>query len=118
MKKLVPRPPAEVVRAAEWLTYRDFLIVCLVVHRPDLFADNWIYVHDPDIRVARIQNFKNWSPDMVPDLAKTSLGLECFCAEGDAMWTMPDADLIELAKRKADRLGLARYAEIQDGCVV
>lgn len=118
VKKLVPRPPAEVVRAAERLTYRDFLIVCLVVDQPDLFADNWIYVHDPDIRVARIQNFKNWSPDMVPDPAKTSLGLEYFCAEWDAMWTMPDADLIELAKREADRLGLARYAEIQDGCVV
>jgi protoporphyrinogen oxidase len=118
VRKLVPPPPAEVVRAAERLTYRDFLIVCLVVDRPDLFADNWIYVHDPEIRVARIQNFKNWSPDMVPDLAKTSLGLEYFCAEGDATWTMPDADLVELAKREVERLGLARYVEIQDGCVV
>ena len=118
VKKLVPRPPAEVLRAAERLTYRDFLIVCLVVDQPDLFADNWIYVHDPDIRVARIQNFKNWSPDMVPDPAKTSLGLEYFCAEGDAMWTMPDADLLELGRREVERIGLARSADVQDGCVV
>jgi hypothetical protein len=100
------------------LTYRDFLIVCLVINQPDLFPDNWIYIHDPEIRVARIQNFKNWSPDMVPDPEKTSLGLEYFCAEGDALWTMADADLLELGRREVERIGLARSADIEDGCVV
>jgi protoporphyrinogen oxidase len=118
VKKLVPQPPLEVVRAADRLTYRDFLIVCLVINQPDLFPDNWIYVHDPEIRVARIQNFKNWSPDMVPDPEKTSLGLEYFCAEGDALWTMADADLLELGRREVERIGLARSADVQDGCVV
>ncbi len=110
-------PPPEVLRAAEKLKYRDFLTVCLIVKQPNLFPDNWIYVHDPNVRVGRIQNFKNWSPDMVPDLTKTSLGLEYFCTEGDELWNTPDADLVELGKREVDRIGLASYADIEDGCV-
>jgi protoporphyrinogen oxidase len=118
VKKLSPPPPPEVLQAAERLHYRDFLTVCLIVNKPDLFPDNWIYVHDPAVKVGRIQNFKNWSPEMVPDPTKTSLGLEYFCTVGDALWNMSDADLIELGKREIDRIGLARYAEIEDGCVV
>ena len=118
IKKLDPPPPSAVLRAAEELNYRDFLTVCLIVKKPDLFPDNWIYIHDPDVNVGRIQNYKNWSPDMVPDPAKTALGLEYFCTEGDALWNMPDTDLIELGKREVDRIGLASYADIEDGCVV
>ena len=92
--------------AAEQLKYRDFLTVCLIVNQSDLFPDNWIYVHDPSVKVGRIQNFKNWSPDMVPDTSKSSLGLEYFCSEGDEVWNMPDADLIELGKREVERIGL------------
>jgi hypothetical protein len=92
--------------------------VCLIVDAPDLFPDNWIYIHDPGVRVGRIQNFKNWSPAMVPDPAKTSLGLEYFCTEGDELWTMPDADLIELGRREIAHVGLARYEDVVDGCVV
>jgi protoporphyrinogen oxidase len=92
--------------------------VVLIVNRPQIFQDNWIYVHDPEVKVGRIQNFKNWSRDMVPDPARTSLGLEYFCTEGDALWATPDRDLLELGKREVDRLNLARYADIEDGCVV
>ena len=118
VSKLSPPPPPEVLRAAGKLRYRDFLTVCLIVNAPELFPDNWIYIHDPDVRVGRIQNYKNWSPDMVPDPARTSLGLEYFCAEGDALWNTPDGDLVELAKREVARIGLAAYADIEDGCVV
>ena len=117
VKKLSPSAPAEVVKAAEQLKYRDFLTVCLIVNQPDLFPDNWIYVHDPSVKVGRIQNFKNWSPDMVPDKNKTSLGLEYFCSEGDEVWNMPDTDLIELGKREVERIGLSSYADIERGCV-
>jgi protoporphyrinogen oxidase len=117
VKKLSPSAPAEVVTAAEQLKYRDFLTVCLIVNRSHLFPDNWIYVHDPSVKVGRIQNFKNWSPDMVPDKNKTSLGLEYFCSEGDEVWKMPDKDLIELGKREVERIGLASYADIEGGCV-
>jgi protoporphyrinogen oxidase len=115
--KLDPPPPPAVLQAARRLSYRDFLTVCLIVNKPDLFPDNWIYVHDPDVNVGRIQNFKNWSPDMVPDPMKTSLGLEYFCTEGDQLWTMPDADLIELGKRELEQIGLARCQDVEDGCV-
>lgn len=117
IKKLDP-PPGDVLNAANKLTYRDFMTVCLIVNQADLFPDNWIYVHSPEVKVGRIQNFKNWSPDMVPDLAKTSLGMEYFCTEGDALWNMSDADLIEQAKREIDRIGLARYQDVEDGCVL
>jgi len=117
VKKLDPPPPPEVLKAAEKLKYRDFLTVGLIINRPDLFPDNWIYVHDPDVKVGRIQNFKNWSPDMVPDPTKTSLGLEYFCTEGDDFWKMSDADLIELGKHELDHIGVASPFEIVDGCV-
>ncbi len=117
VKKLNPPAPAPVLEAANKLHYRDFLTVCLIVNKPNLFPDNWIYVHDPDVKVGRIQNFKNWSPDMVPDPDKSSLGMEYFCNEGDETWTMPDKDLVELAKREIDRIGLARYEDIEDGAV-
>ena len=117
IKKLDPPAPPAVLSAAAKLHYRDFLTVCLVVNKPDLFPDNWIYIHAPEVKVGRIQNFKNWSPDMVPEQTKSSLGLEYFCTEGDALWNMPDAELIELGKREVDRIGLANYADVEDGCV-
>jgi protoporphyrinogen oxidase len=115
--KLSPPAPAEVRDAARQLTYRDFLTVCLIVKRRDLFPDNWIYVHSPHVKVGRIQNFANWSPDMVPDPSKGSLGLEYFCKEGDALWNTRDAELIELGARELETIGLARRDEIEDGCV-
>jgi protoporphyrinogen oxidase len=117
MRKLDPPPPPEVLEAARHLKYRDFLTVCLIVDQPDLFPDNWVYVHEPQVKVARIQNFKNWSPDMVPDPTKTSLGLEYFCNEGDETWSMSDADLIELGRRELAWIGLAKAEDVVDGCV-
>jgi hypothetical protein len=115
--KLDPPAPPAVLQAAEKLKYRDFLTVCLIVNKPDLFPDNWIYIHDPEVKVGRIQNFKNWSLDMIPDPTKTSLGLEYFCTEGDELWNMSDADLVELGRRELDHIGLASAADIEDGCV-
>ena len=116
--RLEPPPPARVRQAAERLGYRDFISVALMIDRPSVFPDNWIYIHDPNVRVGRIQNFKNWSPDMVPDPSKTCLGLEYFCFEGDGLWTMPDADMIELAKKELAQLGICAAGEVFDGVVV
>jgi protoporphyrinogen oxidase len=115
--RLQPAAAADVRGAAGQMSYRDFLTVCLIVNQPSLFPDNWIYIHEPDVKVARIQNFKNWSGDMVPDQSKTSLGLEYFCQEGDEFWNTPDEELIELAKREIERLRIARSAEVESGCV-
>jgi hypothetical protein len=116
--KINPPPPPEVVEAASKLSYRDFLTVCLIVDKPHLLDDNWIYIHDPDVKVGRIQNFKNWSPDMVPDPSKSSLGLEYFCNEGDELWGASDAELVALGKQEIEKIGLARQEDVLDGCVV
>src|SRR5204862_7736718 len=76
---LRPSPPEEVRRAAESLRYRDYLAVCLICNKENLFPDNWIYVHDPGVHVGRIQNYGNWSPAMVPRPCTSCLGLEYFC---------------------------------------
>ena len=118
VRKLDPPPPPEIRRAADALAYRDFLTVGLIVDRPDLFPDNWIYVHDPTVKVGRIQNYRNWSPDMVPDPSQTGLGLEYFCNEGDSLWTASDEELIALATREIARIGLARAEDVRGGCVI
>jgi len=115
---LDPPAPPEVRADAEGLRYRDFLTVALMVRRPDVFPDHWLYVHTPEVRVARIQNYKNWSPAMVPDPGETCLGLEYFCNEGDDLWSRPDAELLALAGRELEALRLARAAEVHDGTVV
>ena len=113
-----PPAPAEVLKAAESLKYRDFLSVVLIVDRAETFPDTWIYIHEPDVLVGRIQNFKNWSPDLVPDHSKSSLGLEYFCFEGDDLWTMSDDDLIALGRREIDAINLVPSSAVVDGCVV
>lgn len=118
IEKLDPAPPAEVQAAAAALRYRDFITIALIINREHLFEDNWIYVHDPGVKVGRVQNFKNWSPYMVPDQTRTCLGLEYFCFQGDDLWSMADAELVELAKDEMQTLGLAKRSEIEDGCVV
>jgi protoporphyrinogen oxidase len=113
-----PRPPAAVREAAAGLRYRDFLTVALVLRGEDRFPDNWIYVHEPGVRVGRIQNYRSWSPWMVPDPEYACVGLEYFCFEGDDLWTMSDEDLVTLATRELVELGLARPEEVERGYAV
>lgn len=118
IQKFKPIVPGEVLEAANNLNYRDFITVALIVNKYELFSDNWIYIHDPSVRIGRIQNFKNWSPYMVPDQSKTCLGLEYFCFEGDELWNMPDDNLIELGKAELEKLGLVKASDVEDGSVV
>jgi protoporphyrinogen oxidase len=111
-----PAPPG-VQEAARALRYRDFLTVAIVVPEACSFPDNWIYIHDPNVNVGRIQNFGSWSPYMVKD-GKTCLGLEFFVTEGDPLWTMPDGELIALARRELDILGLVPADRCEAGYVV
>lgn len=117
IKWLDPPPPPNVLKAANQLKYRDFLTVCLIISKQELFPDNWLYIHDPSVQVGRIQNYKNWSADMVPDPGTTSLGLEYFCNEGDAIWSMTDEKLIALGKQEIAKVGLAQPEEVIDGVV-
>jgi protoporphyrinogen oxidase len=115
---ITPRVPEHVVEAANGLRYRDFLTVVLMLKDRNAFDDNWIYIHDPSVKVGRVQNFKSWSPEMVPDPAMTCYGLEYFCFEGDGLWNASDADLIERGKQELAKIGLGQPEDVVDGCVV
>jgi protoporphyrinogen oxidase len=109
--------PLSLLHARE-LKYRDFLTVVLIGRRERDLPDNWIYIHDETVKVGRVQNFRSWSPEMIPDGVSTCLGLEYFCFEGDGLWSSPDADLIALAKAEIEKIGLMRAEDVRDACVV
>lgn len=118
VKTLGNAVPAAVKDVSCGLKYRDFITVAVIVDRPHLFPDNWIYIHDPAVKIGRIQNFKNWSPDMVPDPSKTCLGLEYFCTAGDEIWSLSDDRLIALARHELEVVGLVEPEWIVDAAVV
>jgi protoporphyrinogen oxidase len=113
---LFPDNP-EVAEAVQSLRFRDFISVNLILDQADVFPDTWIYVHDPSVKLGRVQNFKNWSPWMTPTQAHTPIGCEYFCTEGDDLWEMPDEALLELATTELRAIGLGGNAAILDGCV-
>jgi hypothetical protein len=92
--------------------------VVLVIDRESVFPDNWLYVHSPEVKLGRIQNYKNWSPYMVPDPSRTSLGLEYFLWDKDEEWSWPQERLIELGVRECAHIGLINPREVKDGTVV
>jgi protoporphyrinogen oxidase len=116
MSALKPTP-LSLLHARE-LRYRDFLTVVLIGRCERDLPDNWIYIHDETVKVGRVQNFRSWSPDMIPDGVSTCLGLEYFCFEGDGLWSAEDADLIVLAKSEIAKVGLMRAEDVRDACVV
>ena len=118
VRGLSPQVSESAKTSAESLKYRDFLTVMLILKERNRFADNWIYIHDPSVKVGRVQNFRSWSPEMVPDPDKACYGLEYFCFEGDGLWESKDEDLIELAKRELIQIGLAQEGDVVDGTVV
>jgi protoporphyrinogen oxidase len=122
MRQLVaqiqPPLPDAAVTAAQSLRYRDFLTVGLILREQERVADNWIYIHDPGVKVGRVQNYKSWSPEMVPDPSYCCYGLEYFCFEGDGLWSAPDSELIALAKKEIEHVNLGLEADVLDGCVI
>jgi len=114
---LDPPAPEHVQAAARDLKYRDYLTVALVVPQSAGFPDNWIYIHSPEVKVGRIQNYGSWSPYLVKD-GRTCLGLEYFVFAGDETWSLPDDELIELATKELARLGLVEVDQVERGYVV
>lgn len=110
--------PEHVATAASTLRYRDFLTVVLITKNTDCFDDNWLYIHDATVKVGRVQNFRAWSPHMVPDPALNCLGLEYFCFEGDGLWESTDEELIRLADEELIKLGLLEPGHVVDGTVI
>ncbi len=118
VKILNPAPEYSIIHAADNLSYRSLITVDIIVNRKDVFPDNWIYIHSPEVKLGRIQNFKNWSMDMVPDPGKTSLGLEYFCTENDQLWNMTDEELFKLAAYEVEKIDICKASEIEDYIVV
>jgi len=116
--QIEPRLPESALRSANSLRYRDFLTIGLILRERNRFNDNWIYIHDPNVKVGRVQNYKSWSPEMVPDPEHCCYGLEYFCFEGDGLWTMTDGDLIALGAKELEQVGLGAAADVIDGCVI
>ncbi len=120
MRELASRiyPLPATLPSAMNLNYRDFLTVALMIKSEDLFPDNWIYIHDDKVKVGRVQNFRSWSPEMVPDPELACVGLEYFCFEGDGLWSMRDDDLVKLATKEMAILGLCDPKTVVGGAVV
>ncbi len=117
VRAMDPPAPAHVLEAADGLSFRDFLTVALVVPASAGFPDNWIYIHEPGVRVGRVQNFGSWSPQLVKD-GFTCLGLEYFVSEGDDLWESTDENLISLGKAELAKLGLVTAGAVEAGYVV
>ena len=110
--------PKATIEAANALNYRDFLTVVVILKDKNVFSDNWIYIHDPEVKVGRIQHFKSWSPYMIPNADNVCYGLEYFCFEGDGLWTSSNEALGELGKKELEKIGLAKAEEVEDTYVV
>ncbi|HYH04888.1 MAG TPA: FAD-dependent oxidoreductase, partial [Bacillota bacterium] len=107
-----------VLEAARKLQYRSLITVDIIINKKEVFPDNWIYIHSPEVKLGRIQNFKNWSAQMVPDPEKSTLGLEYFCNEDDEFWQLPDTKLFEIAAAEVEKIQICQKSEIEDYVVV
>ena len=111
-------PESSVKDEASKLGYRDFMVVGVILRDRQLMTENWIYVHDPEVKVGRIQNFKAWSPEMVPDESMVAYGMEYFCFKDDGLWSLPDDEMVAMATSELIKLGLATREDIVDACVI
>lgn len=118
VKMLNPQPPKYVLDTVERLNFRSLLTVNIILNKDHIFPDQWIYIHSPEVRMGRIQNYKNWSPYMVPDHKKTSLGLEYFCTEGDSLWNMNEIELIDFAIKELEKLKIVSKQYLITGFVI
>jgi len=118
LKVLYPRPSQEVIEANKKLRFRAFLTVGLILDKEEVFPDNWIYIHDPEVAVARIQNFKNWSEDMCSDKTKTNIGMEYICWQDDDLWNSSNENLIKRAKIELEKTSIAKSTDVIDGFVI
>ena len=127
---LEPDDP-NVSQIANGLPYRDFMTAGLLLRRMNtqqhqsvaganngMPPDNWIYVQEPDVKIGRIQVFNNWSPALVLKPDTIWLGLEYFCSEGDALWSMSDGRFIDFAACELEKIGMIYRKDILDGTVV
>jgi protoporphyrinogen oxidase len=110
--------PDPVRHALTQLRFRNTIIVYLQVDCPDLFRDNWLYVHSTELKTGRISNFRNWTARLYGDRTETILALEYWCYTSDELWSKPDAELIALATAEVRLSGLLKNHAVLAGHVV
>lgn len=117
--------PEDVRATAEGLQYRDFITVGLLVRRLDIrddggesIKDSWLYIQEPDVKLGRLQIYNNWSRYMAGTSEHVWLGLEYFCNKGDALWNLPDAEMLAFAAQELARIGIIEHGAVLDGVVV
>lgn len=109
--------PGEVIESAKSLRFRNTILVYLNVNKENLFPDNWIYIHSPQLRVGRITNFRNWSPRLYGASSNSILALEYWCDGADEFWSWDDSRLIELGRKEINDTGLARAGDTREGYI-
>lgn len=116
--------PTNVKEVSDGLVYRDFITVGILAERlgvtepgGGMLKDTWIYIQEPDVQAGRLQIYNNWSPYMV-EAGKVWIGVEYFCNEGDALWTMTDEDLKSFAAGELEKIGILKTCAVLDAHVV
>ncbi len=115
---LEPVPPPQIIEAARRLYYRDHITVNLIMNRPSVFPDHWIYIHSPEVRMARVSEYGNFSKDMLADPNCSAVSVEYFCFAHEDLWSSSDQDLLRLAADEVEKVGLVQKSDITDGFVV
>lgn len=119
VQNLDPAPPEEVLEATRKLIFRNTILVFLMVEGTELFPDNWVYVHSDEIGAGRVTNFRNWSPEILPEgSTKTPISVEYWCFDEDPIWTRPDQELIDQAHKELEKIGLLPKVKRTAGKVI
>ena len=118
LSSLSPSPPAEILHAASKVQFRSFIQAGLIVNKKNIFPDQWLYIHDPDLKVGRIQNYKNWSLAMVSNPEQSAIGMEYFCTSGDDICSQTDDQITTLAAKEFCKLGFADQKDITASFVI
>jgi protoporphyrinogen oxidase len=114
----LPDVPEAVAQAVGGLRFRNTIVVYLLVDQAEIFSDQWLYVHSPELRMGRVTNFRNWAPQICRDRPGSILALEYWCSDADADWTAPDDVLVDRARQEIAATGLVAANTIADGKVV
>ena len=119
VRMIEPKCDPELIEVAKSLRFRDLITVTLMVKKPQVTSDTWLYVHDEDLMFARIHEPKNWSPDMVPGPEYSSVVCECFCSKSDPIWALSDEEISRrVVDDFVDKLGFIERDELIDTCVI
>lgn len=114
----LPEAPPEVLQATEQLRFRNTVLVYLRVPAPELFPDQWLYVHSDDLQLGRITNFRNWVPELYGEKNDSILALEYWCNFEDPQWQRTDREWAALAQKEIARTGLLQGHPVTDAHVV